>query len=35
MLNIIAYKENENFVLHIFPRKAHRPRHIFWKEKID
>ena len=33
MLNIIAYKENENFVLHIFPRKAHRPRQYFLEGK--
>ena len=33
MLNIIAYTENENFVLHIFPRRAHRPRQYFLEGK--
>lgn len=29
MLNLIAFVENQNYVLHIFPRKAHRPGQFF------
>jgi ATP adenylyltransferase/5',5'''-P-1,P-4-tetraphosphate phosphorylase II len=29
MLNIITYVDQGNFVLHIFPRKAHRPRQYY------
>lgn len=29
MLNIISFMENDKYVLHIFPRKAHRPRQYF------
>lgn len=29
MLNLIAFRQNDNFVLHIFPRKAHRPKQFF------
>lgn len=29
MLNIIAYVDHEKFVLHIFPRRAHRPRQYY------
>lgn len=29
MLNIVAFMENNVYVLHVFPRKAHRPRQYF------
>lgn len=29
MLNLIAFVENNHYTLHIFPRKAHRPRQFF------
>lgn len=29
MLNVIAYMKEEEYVLHIFPRKAHRPKQYF------
>lgn len=29
MMNLIAYIENNKYILHIFPRKAHRPRQYY------
>jgi hypothetical protein len=29
MMNVIAFTENNKYVLHIFPRKAHRPGHYY------
>lgn len=31
MMNVIAFTENNKYKLHIFPRKAHRPRHYYDK----
>ena len=33
MLNLIAFVENNNYVLHVFPRKAHRPKQFFEEGK--
>jgi len=33
LLNLIAFVENHNYVLHIFPRKAHRPKQFFEEGK--
>lgn len=33
LLNLIAFMENNNYVLHIFPRKAHRPKQFFEEGK--
>jgi ATP adenylyltransferase/5',5'''-P-1,P-4-tetraphosphate phosphorylase II len=33
MMNLIAYVEDNNYVLHIFPRKAHRPRQYYLEGK--
>lgn len=33
MLNIIAFAENNRYVLHVFPRKSHRPRQYFYEGK--
>lgn len=33
MMNIIVFMENDNYVLHIFPRKAHRPKQFFEEGK--
>jgi hypothetical protein len=29
MMNVLAFTENNNYILHVFPRKAHRPRHYY------
>lgn len=31
MLNLIAFIENNHYILHVFPRKEHRPRQYFLK----
>ena len=33
MLNLIVFVENNNYVLHVFPRKAHRPKQFFEEGK--
>ncbi len=33
MMNLIAFTENKNYVLHIFPRKAHRSKQYFEEGK--
>lgn len=29
MMNLIAFTENNKYILHIFPRKAHRPKQFY------
>lgn len=33
LLNLIAFVENNNYVMHIFPRKAHRPKQFYEEGK--
>jgi len=33
MMNVIAYMEGDTYVLHVFPRKAHRPRQYYLEGK--
>lgn len=33
MLNLIAFTQNNKYVVHVFPRKAHRPRQYFYEGK--
>lgn len=33
MINVIAFMENDAYVVHVFPRKAHRPRQYFEEGK--
>ena len=33
MMNIVAFTERDNYILHVFPRKAHRPKQFFEEGK--
>lgn len=35
MMNVIAFMERNRYILHIFPRKLHRPRHYYEQGKMQ